>query len=149
MKWNLRYFRKSSVLVSTGLCKFLGKKKFVHEITRTTAAAAQQEPLRYSRTSLPINLHSSVECVTKPIYFSITMLCYKIFYYPSHILAGSTYREPGKGMQVVLSNSQAGPGRTVKQEQEEISCNHVRAFSGGPVHKCIRSLAQLLFHIPD
>ena len=36
-------------------------------------------------------------------------------------------------MQILLSNSQAGPGRTVKQEQEEISCNHVQAFIPGSV----------------
>ena len=27
------------------------------------------------------------------------------------------YREPGKNIQILLSNSQAGPGRTVTQEQ--------------------------------
>ena len=32
-----------------------------------------------------------------------------------------------------LSRTQAGPGRTVKQEQEEISRNHVQTFSGGSV----------------
>ena len=31
-------------------------------------------------------------------------------------------------MQILLSNSQARPGRTVKQEQEEITRNHVQAF---------------------
>ena len=31
-------------------------------------------------------------------------------------------------MQILLSNSQAGPGRTANQEQEEISRNHVQAF---------------------
>ena len=46
------------------------------------------------------------------------------------------YREPGKSMQILLSNNQAGPGRTVKQEQDEISRNHVQAFSGRPVHTC-------------
>ena len=38
------------------------------------------------------------------------------------------YRDRLKGVQILLSNSQAGPGRTVKQEQEEISRNHVQAF---------------------
>ena len=38
-----------------------------------------------------------------------------------------------KSMQILLSNSQAGPGRTVKQEHEEISRNHVQTFSGGSV----------------
>ena len=33
-------------------------------------------------------------------------------------------------MQILLSRTQAGPGRTVKQEQEEISPNHVQTFSG-------------------
>ena len=36
-------------------------------------------------------------------------------------------------MQILLSNSQSGPGRTVKQEQEEISRNHVQAFIPGSV----------------
>ena len=43
----------------------------------------------------------------------------------------------GKGrnncLQILLSNSQAGPGRKVKQEQEEISRNHVQAFIPGSV----------------
>ena len=33
-------------------------------------------------------------------------------------------------MYFLLSRTQAGPGRTVKQEQEEISRNHVQTFSG-------------------
>ena len=37
-------------------------------------------------------------------------------------------------MKILLSNSQAGPGRTVKQEKEEISHNHVQAFFPGSVH---------------
>ena len=36
-----------------------------------------------------------------------------------------------KSLYVLLSRTQAGPGRTVKQEQEEISRNHVpRLFLG-------------------
>ena len=38
------------------------------------------------------------------------------------------YRDRLKGLKILLSNSQAGPGRTVKQEQEEISLNHVQTF---------------------
>ena len=38
------------------------------------------------------------------------------------------YRDRLKGVQILLSNSQAGSGRIVKQEQEEISRNHVQAF---------------------
>ena len=38
------------------------------------------------------------------------------------------YRDRLKGVQILLSNSQAGPGRKVKQEQEEISRNHVQTF---------------------
>ena len=36
------------------------------------------------------------------------------------------YRGVNKGLYVLLSKTQAGPGRTVKQEQEEISRNHVQ-----------------------
>ena len=38
------------------------------------------------------------------------------------------YRAQNKGMQILLSNSQAGPGKKVKQEQEENFQNHVQAF---------------------
>ena len=38
------------------------------------------------------------------------------------------YRGENKGLYVLLSRTQAGPGRTVKQEQEEISRNHVQTF---------------------
>ena len=40
----------------------------------------------------------------------------------------SLYRGANKGLFVLLSRTQAGPGRTVKQEQEEISRNHVQTF---------------------
>ena len=45
------------------------------------------------------------------------------------------YRARNKGLQMLLSNSQAGPGTTAKQEQEEISRNHVQAFFPGPVQR--------------
>ena len=38
------------------------------------------------------------------------------------------YRDRLKGVQILLNNSQAEPGRKVKQQQEEISRNHVQAF---------------------
>ena len=38
------------------------------------------------------------------------------------------HRDRLKGVQILLINSQAGPGRKVKQEQEEMSRNHVQAF---------------------
>ena len=38
------------------------------------------------------------------------------------------YRGVNKGLFVLLSRTRAGPGRTVKQEQEEISRNHVQSF---------------------
>ena len=41
------------------------------------------------------------------------------------------YRAEKKSLQILLSSTQAGPGRKVKQEQEEMSCNHVpRLFLG-------------------
>ena len=45
------------------------------------------------------------------------------------------YRAPGKSMYFLLSRTQAGPGKTVKQEQEEISRNHVQTFSGCSVQR--------------
>ena len=42
-----------------------------------------------------------------------------------------TYKDRLKGGQISLSRTQAGPGRKVKQEQEEISRKHVpRLFLG-------------------
>ena len=38
------------------------------------------------------------------------------------------YRGGNKGLFVLVSRTQAGPGRTVKQVQEEISRNHVQPF---------------------
>ena len=37
----------------------------------------------------------------------------------------SLYRAEKKSLQMLLSSTQAGPGRKVKQEQDEISRNHV------------------------
>ena len=45
----------------------------------------------------------------------------------------ATYRVRNKGMHILLSNSQAGPGTIVKQEQEEISRKHIQAFIPGSV----------------
>ena len=38
------------------------------------------------------------------------------------------YRDRLKGVQILLSRTQAGPGRTVMVEQEQTSRNHVQAF---------------------
>ena len=43
-------------------------------------------------------------------------------------------------MQILLSNSQAGPGRTVKQEQEKNSCNHVQTFIFHSVHLTLKNI---------
>ena len=40
----------------------------------------------------------------------------------------NNYRDWLKGVQILLSRTQAGPGRTVKAEQEQTSRNHVQAF---------------------
>ena len=39
------------------------------------------------------------------------------------------YRDEIHSLQILLSRTQAGPGRTVKQEQEEISPNHVQRLN--------------------
>ena len=41
------------------------------------------------------------------------------------MLVNHIYRAEKKSLQILLSRNQAGPGRKVKQEQEEISRNHV------------------------
>ena len=59
----------------------------------------------------------------------------------------TVYRAPGKNMYFLLIRTQAGPGSTVKQEQEEISLNHGnhKHFPGalypGSVYRLHRSLA--------
>ena len=45
------------------------------------------------------------------------------------------YRGGNKGLFVLVSRTQAGPGRAVKQEQEEISRNHVQTFISPSVLK--------------
>ena len=52
-------------------------------------------------------------------------------------------------MQILLSSTIAGPGRKVKQEQEEIFCNHVQTFSGDSVlglASCFSSGRGVLYH---
>ena len=44
------------------------------------------------------------------------------------------YRDEIYSLQIVLSRTKAGPGRTVKQEQEEISPNHVQRLNLISVH---------------
>ena len=44
------------------------------------------------------------------------------------------YRAEKKYLQILLSRTQAGPGRKVKQEQEKISRNHVPRLFLGSVH---------------
>ena len=50
-------------------------------------------------------------------------------YFPAYL-----YRGENKGLFVLLSRTLAGPGRTVKQEQQEISRNHVQTFIFPSVH---------------
>ena len=47
-------------------------------------------------------------------------------YYRSSMLK---YRDEINSLQILLSRTQAGPGRTVKQEQEEISPNHAQTIN--------------------
>ena len=44
------------------------------------------------------------------------------------LLRTNLHRDRLKSMQILLSMTQAGPGRTGKQEQEQTSRNHVQAF---------------------
>ena len=45
------------------------------------------------------------------------------------------YRDEIYSLQILLNTTQAGPGRTVKQEQEEISPNHVQRINLISVHR--------------
>ena len=44
-------------------------------------------------------------------------------------LQTNNYRDEIYSLQILLSRTQAGPGKTVKQEQEEISPNHVQRLN--------------------
>ena len=48
-------------------------------------------------------------------------------------------------MQILLSGTQAGPGLTGKQEQEQISRNHVQAFWPISVDLVARGNYEILF----
>ena len=55
----------------------------------------------------------------------------------SHGQSGPTqvhYRVPEKGLQILLSRTQAGTGRKAKQEKEETSRNRLQAFSRASVY---------------
>ena len=45
-----------------------------------------------------------------------------------HHLIDTLYREEKKGLNILLSYSQAGQGRNTKQGQEEISRNHIQTI---------------------
>ena len=49
-------------------------------------------------------------------------------------------------MQILLSSTQAGPGRKVKQEQEEISRNHVPRLFLGSVQSEHEGMKDLFWH---
>ena len=51
---------------------------------------------------------------------------------------GAFYSPQNKGMQILLSTTQPGPGRVVQQEQEYISRNHVQTISS--VLNCVDPL---------
>ena len=55
------------------------------------------------------------------------------------------YRDEIYSLQILLSRTQARPGRTVKQEQDEILPNHVQRINLISVLPCI---AAPLFHLP-
>ena len=59
----------------------------------------------------------------------------------THILNLRVYRDEIYYMQILLSRTQAGPGRTVKKEQEEISPNHVQRINLISVN-CMKLLRQ-------
>ena len=52
----------------------------------------------------------------------------------NEIVLDLQYRDGNKGLYVLLSRTQAEPGRTVEHEQEEISPNHVQTFIYLSVH---------------
>ena len=58
------------------------------------------------------------------------------------------YRDEIYSLQILLSRTQAGPGRTVKQEQEEISLNHVKRINLISVHRMAKKCADFVKQQP-
>ena len=58
----------------------------------------------------------------------------------SHILR--LYRDEINSLQIQLSRTQAGPGRAVKEQQEQNSPNHVQRMNLISVHLCCLKVAQ-------
>ena len=61
-------------------------------------------------------------------------------------LLNLNYRAEKKSLQILLSSTQAGPGRKVKQEQEEISRNHVPRLFLGSVQSEHEGMKDLFWH---
>ena len=60
------------------------------------------------------------------------------------------YRDEIYSLQIQLSRTQAGPGRAVKEQQEQISRNHVQTIFGTSVHISIvikKRKRSLPFHL--
>ena len=58
---------------------------------------------------------------------------YRIFSLPR---SKCVFQKECDTLQILLSRTQAGPGRTVKQQQEEISPNHIQSLNLISVHGC-------------
>ena len=117
-----------------------------HFVTVSQLSLANHEnwPTLHSLALVKSSRHDSAVRVVSIADHRRVETVYCIYYRVIFHQAGPKYcnlwistRGPTKSMQILLSNSQAGPGRTVKQEQEEISRNYVQTFSGVPV-QCIR-----------
>ena len=77
----------------------------------------------YSKKKLE---HCRENCVQTGNLRYITQLQHAFSVFITH--QAPMYRDRLKGMKILLSRTQAGSGRTGKQEQEQTSCNHVQAF---------------------
>ena len=123
---NLKFsFLRSSVLNCTCLAKRLWQ--------RTSASALCTElPVASSSSLLPESPQWESRSRILPsqkLKENRNVLQYFIPLNHCEIPLNSTvYRDRLKSMQILLSRTQAGPGRTGKQEQEQTSRNHVQAF---------------------
>ena len=125
-----------SGLLTSSICKYNSCLNLAFSLTTRDP----RNSCRYNRPPITICTKITMYHILEPHLQGSTkrwaLGCVKFLAGPAWLLLSKTgppfspslYRGVNKGLFVLLSRTQAGPGRTVKQEQEEISCNHVRSL---------------------
>ena len=117
---------------------FLGRVNLVHPASRGGTRHPWQ-PADYLYLSLKVPPMNGAAVGLSPVTLRWNEPKYSLKHMFSkcalNFLSKYVYRGREKSLQILISYSQAGPGRKAKQGQEEISCNHVPTFFLGSVHE--------------